>query len=655
MKDFRWPEYIKRPLPWEKADLPNPPAARHGNNGDTDLSKRISAYIAAVPGAVSGQGGHGQTFKAACYLVNGWGLSAAEALPYLQTYNQRCEPPWTDKELAHKLSDAEKAQHAEPRGHLLGSQGHSAKEQPLVQPRKLPQIVLPKLNRQESRFAADVGRALGPLDVLFRYQDGIVEIRNEPFTGEFDKSKLAIGGLKFSALSPTRARTWIEDYVVTGINVSPPKNENGDSSGESKFVPQTMKQAVAGGLMVSPQFASGLPVIYRIIDVAIPIKKQDGSVITPKRGFNRKLGIYCNPQSPQISEISLKRAKEVLDETLEGFAWKNDQSKVHAIARILTPYARGIMGFHARPPLWYFNGNRPRAGKDYLAGVAQIVYLGHAFEDASLGEDSEETRKRITAAIVSGRRMMHFANCQGFIESAPFIQAITAQVWRTRALGSTSAESDLELPNEIEYSISANVGLSYREDLEPRLRKIELAFYDEHENSRLFPKAFLHDWVAENRPLILSAVACFFEYWIENDMPAGLTPFNSFPEWAAVIGGVMHTCELGNPCLPHEDKDIIGGDRRTTAMRALYELIFALRPNLWTPKQDIFELIEANQHLDDRLEWFGDFTGNQKKKAVTRTGMAISTFQNRILGGITLQIDSSESNSRRHQILFSKL
>src|SRR5258708_5600859 len=57
--------------------------------------------------------------------------------------------------------------------------------------RELPQIVLPKLNRQESRFASDVGRAIGPLNVLFRHQDAIVEIKNELFTGEFDKSKLA--------------------------------------------------------------------------------------------------------------------------------------------------------------------------------------------------------------------------------------------------------------------------------------------------------------------------------------------------------------------------------------------------------------------------------------------------------------------------------
>ena len=49
-------------------------------------------------------------------------------------------------------------------------------------------------------------------------------------------------------------------------------------------------------------------------------------------------------------------------------------------------------------PLWTFTANRPRAGKDYLNGVAQTLYYGYAFEDSPL-ECSEETQKRITAAL----------------------------------------------------------------------------------------------------------------------------------------------------------------------------------------------------------------------------------------------------------------
>jgi hypothetical protein len=418
------------------------------------------------------------------------------------------------------------------------------------QQRELLEIVLPKLNRPESRFAADMGKAIGPLNVLFRYQGEIVEVLDEAFTGELDENDLAVGGLKFRVLTPTRARTWVEDYIITGVNLQI-KDEEGKPTGEFQFVLMTMRQAVAAGLLESPQFAKNIPVIQRILDVPIPIpiRRKDGSIVRPAPGFNKSLGIYCNPHSPRIKRMTIKDARDVIDKTLEGFNFKNGQSRVHAIARMFTPYCRGLMGFNARVPLWYYIGNRPRAGKDYLAGVPQIVYLGHVFEDAALGEDSEETRKRITSAIVSGRRMMHWANCQGFIQSAPFIQSITAKVWRTRALGSTSAKSDLELPNEIDYSLSANVGITHREDVEGRIRKIELAFYDEDENSRVFPNPFLHDWITDSRGEILSAIDAYTEQWIDDKMPPGATPFNSFPEWHLSLGAsciqanwAIHAC-----------------------------------------------------------------------------------------------------------------
>lgn len=64
------------------------------------------AYLAKLPPAISGTGGHDATFRAACCLVR-FGLSDAEAAVLLTEWNRtHCNPPWTEKELAHKLSDA---------------------------------------------------------------------------------------------------------------------------------------------------------------------------------------------------------------------------------------------------------------------------------------------------------------------------------------------------------------------------------------------------------------------------------------------------------------------------------------------------------------------------------------------------------------------
>ncbi len=69
--------------------------------------------------AVSGQGGHAKTFDMACSLVKGFNLTVAEALPIAQAYNARCQPPWSDEELRHKLESADSKVDSRPRGYLL--------------------------------------------------------------------------------------------------------------------------------------------------------------------------------------------------------------------------------------------------------------------------------------------------------------------------------------------------------------------------------------------------------------------------------------------------------------------------------------------------------------------------------------------------------
>ena len=63
------------------------------------------AYLAKLPAAVSGAGGHNATLAAACWCVR-FGLDDTDALALLAEFNQRCQPPWTEKELAHKLAAA---------------------------------------------------------------------------------------------------------------------------------------------------------------------------------------------------------------------------------------------------------------------------------------------------------------------------------------------------------------------------------------------------------------------------------------------------------------------------------------------------------------------------------------------------------------------
>jgi hypothetical protein len=99
---IKWPAHWN--VPWQQK------TAETGTSGtpDGDLSRRILSYLAVCPGAISGNGGHIQTLKVATQLVIGFDLGIDGARPFLREYNKKCVPPWNDKDLEHKLSEAAK-------------------------------------------------------------------------------------------------------------------------------------------------------------------------------------------------------------------------------------------------------------------------------------------------------------------------------------------------------------------------------------------------------------------------------------------------------------------------------------------------------------------------------------------------------------------
>jgi replicative DNA helicase len=112
---YRWTNHgavAQLPSAWEQAVLalneepkreePSRPEQQH--NGTHDRARR---YIEKMEPAISGQGGHNATWAVACKLVHGFGLSDSDAMSILLSdYNPRCQPPWSKRELEHKVRQA---------------------------------------------------------------------------------------------------------------------------------------------------------------------------------------------------------------------------------------------------------------------------------------------------------------------------------------------------------------------------------------------------------------------------------------------------------------------------------------------------------------------------------------------------------------------
>jgi hypothetical protein len=117
---YRWlARRAPAPLPSWIVDAlrppPPPPPSRAlpPREGGCDVIVRARKWLAEVPGAVSGQNGHRQTFWAALGLVRGFMLDEDTAFSLLLSeYNPRCQPAWKERELRHKVRSTERSTRA---------------------------------------------------------------------------------------------------------------------------------------------------------------------------------------------------------------------------------------------------------------------------------------------------------------------------------------------------------------------------------------------------------------------------------------------------------------------------------------------------------------------------------------------------------------
>ncbi len=73
---------------------------------ESAVTDRARKYLAKMDVSIQGQDGSKAAFRAACVLVLGFSLPAEDAMALLREWNANCQPPWSERELLHKVSDA---------------------------------------------------------------------------------------------------------------------------------------------------------------------------------------------------------------------------------------------------------------------------------------------------------------------------------------------------------------------------------------------------------------------------------------------------------------------------------------------------------------------------------------------------------------------
>jgi len=497
---------------------------------------------------------------------------------------------------------------------------------------KLPMIEHPRNSRLITDFIEECAKIIKPKKIMFFQKDSheIVQLLD-------NKNNIILSKIE----SPTLV-SLLEKYMTPYVY---------DSKNDKKH-PKTLTDSNSKLILASNLMKELLDPIEKIIDVPLPII-YNNKLTFMKHGYDERFKSWIPPNSPKISNpnMTLQEASKIFDDLLGDFCFTEKQDRVNAIAGFITPFLKGLSKredkiYDFKSPLWIYQANRERAGKDCLAGITGMLYEGIVrVEDPISATSEEELSKKIVASLLAGKKIYHSANNRGELINAVFESATTSSVFSGRKLGKSE---QLSLDNYMEYSISANIGFIYTPDIENRSRKIGLFLAMENPNSRTFKHINLHEWVLENRENILSAIYTLIRIWDEKGRPKGTLPFASFPEWAEICGGVMESCNLGNPCVLYKREDV-GGDDETKDMKTVFETMYETFGNKYVLISDIVDkMIELK--VDAFIEI--NFHDAIKKRDFSRK---ITKYIGRELSGIRLVVESKDTQTKRRKHRFEKI
>ncbi len=417
-------------------------------------------------------------------------------------------------------------------------------------------VILPGRDRELSAFAKDVGSVMGAYAHWFSRDGGVYVVTTD----------LRTGLNRFESLDRERAITSLERVIQTGTLVSEP---SGDGAVAEYFEPQSMRADTAAALLRAEGLIYALPRVDRILSIPIPLLK-DEVISLPVPGYNPAHHLWLAQNALQIPLVPIEDAKKGVLYFRDEFPFATDQAFTHYLAFLLTSFVKGLFNrWHCRTPLFVFRSNREGVGKDLAASIRGILLEGRAVTEYPVTCETVELEKRIVAANLAGRPTLHFAECEGHLNNPVLQGLITNDMFSGRVLGVSRLHCG---PNEMDVSLSGKNDLTLSPDLTRRSRTISLELFEEDVNARVFRSADLPQVVLKHRVYFISALLSLVADWDKKSRPSGPTPFASFPEWGRVVGGVLVSAGLGDPCLPEAG----GGlpvDRDTMDMKSLFDLM----------------------------------------------------------------------------------
>lgn len=578
-------------------------AGPDGSVGFVETIARARAWLEKADPAISGKGGHKTAFRVIERVVRGFELNEQEALDALYVWNQRCEPPWSETELRHKIKDA--LEHGDtPLGELrdekpktqengFSSNGTaSAPGVTFVDPRSVITITT------ELHYNVDQSvEALKSDPNLYQRDGALVHVtrvtheqsEKSPKTAADDGTlrpalvegspqivEMAIATLRERLTRYARFRKWNE------------RNQ------DYKFCLPT--DHIVSATHARRQW----PVRELVGTTESPMIRPDGDVMQDP-GYDHQTGYLYQPSEtfPRVPDSPTQndavRALKELYDVFVDFPYVNDAHRAVPVAAILTLIARPAI--QGATPAFIFDASTRGSGKTLQTDAIAMVVSGRTMPRMSFPSQEEELEKVLGAYALRGSPFFSLDNVTRPFGGGSLDRVITARdTVELRVLGMS------KIPTLSWRAVIFATGnnLSIYADTARRVLMSRLEPTDEHPERRT---QFAHDdlpaWTRRERArLVTAALTLLRAYYVAGRPPQECARWGSFEEWSRLIPQAIVWAGGADPmkARPELDSEV---DAEVAAMSFILSEIYRMHPDEQMKASTIIQsLFQSHREVD---------------------------------------------------------
>lgn len=351
--------------------------------------------------------------------------------------------------------------------------------------------------------------------------------------------------------------------------------------------------------------------------VYAPIFARDGS-LSLEEGYNPKTKIYySNHDGLQIPEVPKNPTEEDVQDAVDllvnnlfvDFPFKNNSSRVNALATLLYLFARELVGDIA--PLHLIDAPTAGTGKTFLAKTIHMVATGKPAPMDSLPKKEEETEKKVLSILLGGRPVVILDNTTGRIESESLNRVLTSQKYSGRVLKESRV---VEVENNALWLMTGN-NVDINGDIHRRIAWIRL---DAKRRRAYQREDWVHEdllaWVKENRAALVWSCLVIIQNWVSKGMPAGSKTMASYERWARTMSGILEAAGIDG-FLENREELIERASDEDDAWFQFYTAWWKTHQSNPVLGKDLFKLADGCGYMHDHL---GDGGENSRKSKFTR-------------------------------------